>query len=134
MQAAATYLRTLREKRSLSQEDVASQVGVSSKMIIEWEKGRSEPSSTRLAAFVAAVRGSAEMVHQLLLNQNATEDEGRNFAQQWIVEESRDQLGTTVKKYGLEAVVRGVVEVLEQPDQIERIIRQIERDAAIDEE
>lgn len=126
--AAATFLRTLREKRSLSQVDVADQVGVSSKMIGEWEKARSEPSSSKLAAWSQAVHGSAEIIHALLLDKDADEQVGREFAQQWIMLESEKQLTAAVNKYGLEAVVRGAVASLETPGQIERLIRQIEHE------
>ena len=80
MQAAMMYLRVLREARKLSQADIARAAGVESKQVYRWEKGESEPSASGLAAFVYAVRGNIQEVMRLILNDDSTEDMGRQLA------------------------------------------------------
>lgn len=46
--AFAKNLRTLRKERKLSQQKLASQVGVTQQCVSEWEKGKIEPTMSPL--------------------------------------------------------------------------------------
>ena len=44
-----SIIKALRESRSMTQADLAEQIGVSSKTVSKWETGQSEPSANNLA-------------------------------------------------------------------------------------
>jgi DNA-binding XRE family transcriptional regulator len=81
--AVGAYLAALRESRGLSQQRLADMIGHSKRQVIRWEQGKETPSALHLHLFVAAVRGSIIQVHQLLINPNATVDDGYTDAAVW---------------------------------------------------
>jgi transcriptional regulator with XRE-family HTH domain len=52
--------RLLRESAHLSQEDIATAVGVSRQAIYNYEHGRRRPRGDRLTAYVAVIRALRE--------------------------------------------------------------------------
>lgn len=123
MQAAGMYLRTLRDWEKLTQKDVAQKLGVSTKQVERWEKGDSDPSSTALAAFIELVHGSAEQVKRLILDKNATEEDGRELARRWLSRPNRDYIASRMaeipenERGGMLAILedmQGRIEELEQ--------------------
>lgn len=81
--AVGAYLAALRESRGLSQQRVADAIGSSKRQLIRWEKGEDTPSALHLAQYVAAIRGSAVQVYLLLINPDATVDDGYTDAAVW---------------------------------------------------
>ncbi len=83
--AAFAYLRTLREAQGLSQETVAHAIGVSAKQVYRWEGVRPpDPGATALARYTAMVGGAPEHVHQFLLRDDVTAEDGAHLATLWF--------------------------------------------------
>ncbi|NJL33547.1 MAG: helix-turn-helix transcriptional regulator [Chloroflexaceae bacterium] len=85
--AAAAYLKTLREKRGATQEDLAQAIGVEKRQVQNWEAGRNTPGIANLARVMKYLQGSIELYAQLLLSIGATTDDGIELARQQIVEQ-----------------------------------------------
>ncbi|MBX0328230.1 helix-turn-helix transcriptional regulator [Oscillochloris sp. ZM17-4] len=79
------YLRLLREWNSLSQEDVAQALEVSSKQVARWERGESDPSAVSLMMFVNTVQGDIRHVKSLMEEMRTLED-SQDMAAQRIEE------------------------------------------------
>lgn len=86
MPAVSGYLRVLRDAKGWSQEEAAVRGGVSSKTLGRWEKPNNnhEPGVFGLKKVVQALGGSAKDAVQLLIRDNATEEEGRAAAAAWL--------------------------------------------------
>jgi transcriptional regulator with XRE-family HTH domain len=80
MQAVGAYFQARRKLLGLTQEEVARRLQVSTKSISEWELGRYYPSSDALAQLIALLQASAEIVQRLMIDPNATPEEGRRLA------------------------------------------------------
>jgi transcriptional regulator with XRE-family HTH domain len=83
MKAAILYLRTLREKQKLTQEDIAKLAGVKKKQVYRWEAGHSRANSEGFSAYVDAVNASARHMQYLMqLPENpASEEVAVTFAE-----------------------------------------------------
>ena len=88
--AAATYLKTIREARGISQYEVATGLGTSTRVVGGWERAETDPASSSLAAFTRFIHASAEHVVSLLIDPNATQADGVRLAQEWL-EQSKQQ-------------------------------------------
>ncbi len=84
MEAAASYLRTIREARRLSRARVAAIMDVSEMSIWRIEEDRQEPRAERLASFVSAIQGDIRDVYDLLVDRHATPDDGRHRAEELL--------------------------------------------------
>ncbi|HEU4322052.1 MAG TPA: helix-turn-helix transcriptional regulator [Roseiflexaceae bacterium] len=84
MEAAASYLRTIREARRLSRARVAAIMDVSEMSIWRIEEDRQEPRAERLASFVSAIQGDIRDVYELLVDRHATPDDGRHRAEELL--------------------------------------------------
>lgn len=80
VKATMAYLRFERERQHISQADVARAAGVESKQVYRWERGDSEPNALGLAAFIAVVGADPIIVQRLMLDENATAEDGRRAA------------------------------------------------------
>lgn len=81
-QAAGAYLRVLREARGLTQQEVATQIGLTNyQQIYRIETGSHDTSATTLLAFGRAVGGQAEDIERLMLEPKATVMDGIMQAQ-----------------------------------------------------
>jgi len=69
------------------------------------------------------VRGNFEQLADLLLNETATEEDGRRFAEEWLTQEQRDSIDQLYQTYGPERV-RAAVESLRalSSDELLRVI------------
>lgn len=82
--ALAGYIKRYREHKALVQEDLAQMVGVRGLQIWRWEKGEATPRVELLARLLEVVGGSAATAHKLLLDADATEQDGERMAEQEI--------------------------------------------------
>ena len=80
MVAAGAYLRTLREMHGMTREDVAGEARTSISQLVRIEAGEQETRGSLLLRLVAAVRGDAQHLADLLLCPNATAVEGEHKA------------------------------------------------------
>ena len=87
LQAAGSYIRTLREARSLTREGIASAAGTSGSQVERIENGKQETRSSVLFGLARAVRGSVEQLQGLLLDEAATTDDGVTEATHWLAQE-----------------------------------------------
>ena len=91
-EAALTYLRTLREDRGLSQEDIGRDAGVKGKQVYRWERGESEIPSSGLMAFLKAVQGSLAQFQALFEDEHATAEDGALAARKWLSQAAIDYI------------------------------------------
>lgn len=126
MRSAVAYLRTLREARGLSQEDIARAVDVSVKTVWNWETQPQEIPSTKLAAFLRMVEGSAEDVISLLNQDDATPDDGRRLAQGLLSRKQLEQINERVTAHGADVAIQAATELLQSPEILREIIRRID--------
>jgi transcriptional regulator with XRE-family HTH domain len=84
MEAAGSYLRTLREQAGVTRSSIARTLGTSSSQIERIEEGRIETRASLLLAFVRVVGGSAEHLTELVLSRSASAAEGRDWALRWL--------------------------------------------------
>lgn len=126
LEAAGTYLRVLRENRDLSRAKVAREVGVDQKTIENWEFGRVDPPSSKLARFLAAVRGNAADLYALLSDQTATEESGRQAAVHWLSHEQQSQVDAIIEKHGADRVAEHLARKLHDPATIAQINRELD--------
>ncbi len=93
MIAVGAYVRYLRESYDLTSLTVSTLAHVNPNYIWRIETGEIKPGAEKLAAVIRAVKGNFEEVSQLLLDENATEEDGR------IVAERRFQAGASDVDY-----------------------------------
>lgn len=122
MQAAAQYMRTFREARGMSQEDVAEKIGVASKSIYNWEAGQ-ETKGRRLAAWIRSVQAVSDDVIGLLDNDDATPEEGQRLAEIRLHTELQRQLEGPTQRVGPEAVIQAAIDILLNPELQEEVLR-----------
>ena len=82
--AAGLYLRVLRERKGMTLADVASATRTSESQISRIEKGEQEPRSSLMLRIVRAVGGSMAHLETLLLNDSATAEDGKRYAEAWL--------------------------------------------------
>lgn len=92
MLAVGAYLRSLRAQQGLSQDGLATIVGVAGNTIWKIEAGKQEPRAGLLAAILTAVRGRIEDVHQLITDSGATEATGEALAGRVLTIRERDSI------------------------------------------
>lgn len=101
-QAAGAYLKCLRERRKIRQEDVAdylqATIGTETtiKQIYRWEKGQTTPTADALAAFTAFVDGNPSHVQELLLDPRATETDGVELARKHYQQQAFSNVAQTI--------------------------------------
>lgn len=79
-QAIGVYLRVLRDKQRITQEEVATRLDVDVRQIRRWEKGSQDPAGSSLIQFLDYIHGQFEDVLQLAGNDVITEEVARAFA------------------------------------------------------
>ena len=93
--AAGRYLQQLRDYARLSRAEVATQVrdltgtATNDVQIFRIERGMLDTKGTVLMAMAQIVGANLAHIQQLLLDQNATEEQGLALAAAWIVERGR---------------------------------------------
>jgi transcriptional regulator with XRE-family HTH domain len=88
-QAGGMYLRTLRERRGLSREDIAHELGTDKTQVQRIENGTNDTRGSLLLGFVRAVQGDFGQLADLILNDDATIEDGRQLAEQWLDQQQR---------------------------------------------
>jgi transcriptional regulator with XRE-family HTH domain len=100
MIAVSTYIRKLRDASGLSQEEAAVRADISSKTLGRWEKGVSEhePGISNLKRLVLALGGSTKDALQLLIHDQADEEDGATAAEMWLElsEEERQRVDSVL--------------------------------------
>jgi transcriptional regulator with XRE-family HTH domain len=84
MLAAGTYIRMLREAKQLSRADLAKQSETNEMQIFRVEKGEIDTRGSLLMKILRVVEGSAEHIADLMLNEDATAEDGKRVAQERI--------------------------------------------------
>lgn len=84
MIAIGTYIRTLREAKRMSRGDLGSRVNTSVSQLVRLENGEQDTRSVLLAAIVKEVEGDFRDVSELLLNEQATAEDGKSMARERI--------------------------------------------------
>lgn len=87
MIAAGAYLRTLREQLGLPREKVAALAGTNGSQLVRIESGEQETRGSLLAALIRAVKGNADQVMDLILDESATAEDGQRLALSWFTGE-----------------------------------------------
>ncbi len=101
--AIGAYLRTLREARRLSRAAITQLIDVTESQIERIEKGAIDTRGTMLLQLADFFNGNLEHIKRLALTKNATEDDGKHLAQEWL---ASGQISTTALPQDLEKIVR----------------------------
>lgn len=114
------YLKQCRKARRLTQETVASALGVTVRTISSWETGRETPGAALLARFVDLVHADPVFVHALLLSEPGAPQINDGPAvfpvpdeqQAWVrrlqaIEAQLDQEDRTAIQQAIETLLRG---------------------------
>lgn len=80
MKAVGAYLHTLREHHDLTLTEIAKKLKTSSSLIFRVEQGQGETRGSILLGFTRLVEGSPDDIANLLLNPNASVEDGQTFA------------------------------------------------------
>lgn len=80
MEAAAAYLRAMRDHAGFSRGKLAAELGVSEMSIWRIEEDGQEPKAELFTRFVSTVRARWEDIEALMANPAATEEDGRRLA------------------------------------------------------
>lgn len=122
MEAVGAYLRTLREAHKLSRAAVAAQIGTHESQLVRIEAGEQDTRGSLLLAFIGVVRGRAGDVQRLILNHEATADDGRRLADEVLTQAERDSIlaiaDTDPKRA---ALLRRIAELSDDPELRARI-------------
>lgn len=86
MRAVGAYLGTLREGRKISRQALAASVGTSVSQLFRIEEEGQETRGSLLIAIVAALRGKLDDVMTLMLDKNATAEDGARAAHKALSE------------------------------------------------
>ena len=92
MIATGSYIRTLREAHKLTRAEVAKQTGTSEIQLVRIEKGEQETRGSLLMALIRSVKGNLEHVARLILDDQATVEDGQRLALQWFTGEEIAEL------------------------------------------
>lgn len=84
MIAAGAYLRTLREGRGLTRDEVAYEIGTSGVQVMRIEKGEVDTRGSLLMALAKRVHANVDHISRLLLDEQATAEDGQQLAAQWL--------------------------------------------------
>lgn len=91
--AIRAYLRELRARRRMTQQQVADGIGVSVLSWKKYERGKTEdPQSSFLLRAVQVLNGSFDHLRELA-DECATEEDGRRLAEQRLIEEAGGNVG-----------------------------------------
>lgn len=118
MLAAGAYLRLLREGRGLTRASLARQLSTDDTQVERIEKGRIDTRSSLLFAFIREVRGSADQVMLLLLDDAAGEEQGRALAEAWL-EPGDAAAGEDVRRRRALALID---DLLADPQKLDRLL------------
>lgn len=116
--ALGVYVKALRERRGMSQEQLANAVEVTTNTIWRVEAGRQEPRTSLLSALLAVLRGRARDVQELL-KAGATAERARALADEAITESAILAAADTDPKR--RALLQRIAELSEDPDLTQRI-------------
>src|SRR5690349_11849621 len=80
MRQVGPYLQERRKARHLTQEAVATKLGVTVRTISKWENGRETPGAELLARFIDLIQADPIYVHGMLVGVAASADAGASAA------------------------------------------------------
>lgn len=87
-QAVGAYLRVLREARQMSREILARKLKTNGSQIERIEAGGIDTRGSLLLRLVDVLKGNVEHLKQLFLDEQATADDGRRLAEEWLAGKS----------------------------------------------
>lgn len=125
--AIRAYISTLRAGRGMSQDALASQIGMAPRTYKAWETG--ETKDIKIPRVLRAIRVLGGTFDHLEELDNATEDDAKRLAREWVQLTPEQQEQVT----RLRSKVRRVIELSEQdPDRLEQVIERLRSDARAD--
>ena len=119
--AAGAYLWALRFARHLSRRDVAVYFNTSDSQIERIERGENDTRGSMLFGFLQLVKGSPTHLMQLLLDTDATQEDGRRLAEEWLSAEEVGRIDAMIERHGRERVLYAVEQLRTLPE--EELIR-----------
>jgi transcriptional regulator with XRE-family HTH domain len=120
MSAAAigAYFRTLRKLRDMSIQQIAELTGTSVSQVSRIETGEQETRGSLLFAFARAVKANLDDMARLLLDTQATTEDGEALAREWLGREGEQKVRaffTALTDAELEAIIVAIVEIRNDP-------------------
>jgi transcriptional regulator with XRE-family HTH domain len=124
--APGAYVQHLREMRRLSQQEVAELAGTTDVTISRIERGIHEPKSSLVKSIMHALGGSVDAFYRLLLDENASREDGERIAREWL-EANQQTLAsfTPTQRDEFNRRLLRLLELLEQDIPLTEAIRQI---------
>ena len=126
MIATGAYIWQLRETAGLTRDEVAYISGTNNVQVMRIEKGQIDTRGSLLLAIVKNLNGSAEHIAQLLLDKNATAEQGRTLAQEWLADSHKRTISliNSTKQTGKVAELLVLAQKLEgvDPSALDRLI------------
>lgn len=114
MTAVGAYITELRIGRGLSQEVLASLIGVSDRQLRDYEKGKAEPKVGTMTRLLEAIRGTWDDVI-VLLQSDATTEAARQFARQRLLHSGDEQVIADLSPEQLQAVLLMIRRLRQSP-------------------
>jgi transcriptional regulator with XRE-family HTH domain len=82
--ATGEYLRVLRDARKMSRNALGQKIGTDHSLIERIEKGQTDTRGSLLLRILHTLEGSPEQLMQLMVNPDATQEDGRRLAEEWL--------------------------------------------------
>ncbi len=82
--ATGEYIRVLREAHRVSRNALGQKIGTDHSLIERIEKGQTDTRGSLLLRIVHTLQGSPDQLTELMVNPNATPEDGRRLASEWL--------------------------------------------------
>jgi transcriptional regulator with XRE-family HTH domain len=121
MTAVGEYLKTLREQRGLSRQDVADNLGVTTRAVVDWENGKHAPGSDKMAKLIALLYANPGHIQALMMDTGATAETGRRLARQSVEQPQVSEVPPTDDK--------SAVLTAKQEEQFQRLLASLDSES-----
>lgn len=85
IKALGAYMRGLRNGHRLTQDELASRLGVDGRTVRNWESGHTEPTITSFIYYLFATGGSGRQVVAIVLDDSITPSAAYEMGHVWAV-------------------------------------------------
>lgn len=126
MDTVGIYIREIRVGRGFTQESLAERVGVSKRTIERLERNEGEITVSTFEQIVAAIRASAEQIHQLATNATIPVETAKEMARKWLHNNTDNQIAEVTAQIRAEGKVAEALALIQQlqndPAAIDRLL------------
>jgi transcriptional regulator with XRE-family HTH domain len=113
--AVGAYFRTLRKSHNLSIQQVAERIETSVSQVSRIETGEQEIRGSLLFAFARVVKANLDDIASLLLDRDATMEDGERLAREWLGVEGEKKMRGFFADPELESTIAAIIELRDNP-------------------